>query len=198
MLKPRIIIFGVALALFGLVSIRAAELLDPLLLLKEIESKGPDFVYKNILIKEKWLAFVKNVESGKKPWLQVAAAIHPATDGGPSEALTLAAGVALIHSPKEVLLVAGPELGIEGVCGFPDMGNPQYDTQKKTVSYLDARIKTVSKLSQPEIGQVRDQCLKFLEKTKSEVLSPKGPFSSYSGSNTTLNLTRGTSAPLAG
>lgn len=169
---------GTALAIFGSVAAYADEPLDPVVLLQRIKTMGADAVYNKELTGAKWTAFLKEVETGKKPWLEVAAAISSATDAGPSEMLFLSAGIALARSPREVLLITVPKMPIEGVCGYPDMTDAKTDTQQEVVAYLDARIKAVSKLAGSDIETLRAQCLQVLESTKREVQSPKGPFSS--------------------
>ena len=118
--------------------------------------------------------------------LEVAVKIKPATDAGYSEMLHLASGVALAVAPKEVLLRTIPALPTDGVCGFPDMSDPRYNTKKKTLNYLDSRIKAVSGLSETKLESVKMECLKILKKTRLEILSPMGPFSNNSGSNKKL------------
>lgn len=150
--------------------------LEPAALLQKINEKGPKPVLEE-LRGEKWRTVLKNIETGKKPWLEVATALHRATDGGFSTMLSLAAGVALAHSPQDVLLVTGAELSIEGVCGYPDMADARTNTQQKVVAYLDTRISAVNKLVGSEVVSLRNQCLQTLENTKREVMSPSGPFS---------------------
>lgn len=159
---------------------------DPASILTEIKEKGAKSVFGELKDGGGWLEVLNGIESGAKPWLDVAVKIHPATDAGPSEMLHLAAGVALAKNPADVLLLAIPTLPIEGVCGFSDMSDPRYDTKEKTLLYLNERIKNVRSLNQPGIAGVRDKCLDVLEKTKSEIVSPTGPFSGKSGSNNAL------------
>ncbi len=155
----------------------ANKSLDPVALLQKIKTAGPSAVYKNDFTEKKWSALLKKIESGERLWLEVATAIYPATDGGSATELTLAAATALARNPRDVLLLIVPRMSIEGVCGFPDLSDSKTDTQQKAVAYLDARIKAVSKLTGADIAAMRTQCLKKLENTKREVLSPKGPFS---------------------
>jgi hypothetical protein len=160
---------------FGLVN--ANQSLDPVVLLQKIKTTGPDAVYKQDLTGVKWITLLKKIENGGRSWLEVAAAIYPATDGGSAYELTLAAGIALARNPRDVLLLTVPRMSIEGVCGFPDMADPKTDTQQKVVAYLDARINAVNRLTEPDVAALRMQCLRTLENTKRQVLSPKGPFS---------------------
>lgn len=163
--------------------------IDPAPILEEIKERGAQLVFNELWKNGAYGKVLKGIESGDDLWLDVAVEIQPATDAGPSEMLDLAAGVALVKAPAEVLLRAVPALSIEGVCGFPDMSDPRYDTKEKTLSYLDERIRAVTLLRQPSVKVAQEKCLKILKEKKSEILSPTGPFSSNSGSNTALHLT---------
>lgn len=157
--------------------VHANEPLNPVALLQKIKTTGPDAVYKKDLTGELWITLLKKIETGERSWLEVAAAIYPATDGGSAYELTLAAAVALARNPRDVLLLTASRMSTEGVCGFPDMADAKTDTQQKVVAYLDARINAVNMLTGPDVAALRMQCLQTLENTKREVLSPKGPFS---------------------
>ena len=150
---------------------------NPIELLQEIKAKGPDLVFKTTLAGQKWLAFLKKVESGQKPWLEVAAAIYPATDAGPAEDLTNALGIALLHAPEDVLVITASVVGVEGICGYPNLGLSNTDTQKKVVAYLDARVRVVGKIKNLDVAAQKARCIESLQKTKTEVLSPNGPLS---------------------
>jgi len=168
---------GAVLVTAGSGFVHANELLDPVALLNKIKTTGADAVYKKDLTGERWITLLRKIENGEKSWLEVAAAIYPATDGGSAHELNLAAGIALAHNPRDVLLLTVPRMPIEGVCGFPDMADTKTSTQQKVVAYLDARINAVSKLTGPDMKVLGKQCFQILESTKREALSPKGPFS---------------------
>jgi hypothetical protein len=165
------------LAAFAGKALKASEVM------KQIQERGAEQAAKELWSSGHWDELLEKIEAGEKRWLEVAKALRPGTDSGPSEMLHLAAGVALVHSPREVLLLLGHAMSLEAVCGYPDMTNNRYKTQKQTVQYLDARIEAVKKLSGSDITSLKDQCLVHLNKTKAEVLSPRGPFSEISGSN---------------
>ena len=150
---------------------------SPAQLLQEINAKGPDVVFKTTLSGQNWLAFLKTVETGQKPWLEVAAAVYPATDAGPAEDLTNALGIALLHAPEDVLVITASVVGVEGICGYPNLGLSNTDTQKKVVAYLDARVRVVGKIKNLDVAAQKARCIESLQKTKTEVLSPNGPLS---------------------
>ena len=168
-------------------AVLAANSLDASVILKKIQERGPRHSAKELWdSSSRWVELIKNVESGKKQWLEVAKALRPGTDAGASEMLGLATGVALLRSPREVLLLLAPVMGIDAICGFPDTSDDRYKTQKLTLQYLDARISTVKSLVGAEIAGLKDQCLEQLNRTKAQVLSPSGPFSANSGSNPSI------------
>jgi hypothetical protein len=183
---------SVALLPFVPLAAFAGKALESSAVMKQIQERGAEQTARELWSSGRWNELIEKIETGEKRWLEVAKALRPGTDAGASEMLHLAAGVALVRSPREVLLLLGPGMSLEAVCGFPDMADNRYKTQKQTVQYLDARIEAVKKLSGPDIASLRDQCLVHLNNTKTEVLSPRGPFSGISGSNYWLVPTPGT------
>ncbi len=171
---------GIALALLGSDIAYAGEPLDPVMLLQRIKTKGAETVYNKELTGATWLAFLKKVETGERLWLEVAVAIYPATDGGPAEALTLAAGEALVRAPHEVLLLVSPKMGIEGVCDYSEMtmGYRKVNTRQQVVADIDTRINAVRRLSGSDVVPLQSKCLKILENAKREMLGPNGSFPS--------------------
>ena len=155
----------------------SAEIMNPNMLLKEVDRNGPESVYNDKLTGEQWIHFVNMVETGENGWVKLAAAIYPATDAGTSEMLTLALGTALERAPKSVLSVVKGGLNVDGICGYPDMSDNRTDEKQEVVDYLDKRIGAVKLLSGKELDAVRMQCLESLEATKREVIGPSGPFS---------------------
>lgn len=154
----------------------ATTSLDPVALLKKIENEGPKSVFDE-LNSEKWGDVIKGVETGSRPWLKVAVALHQVADAGFSEMLSLATAVALKNAPRDVLLISAQEFSIEGICSYPDMTDIRTNSQQKVVTYLNARIKAVTKLAGADVAPLRDQCLQSLEKTKEDIMSPDNPFS---------------------
>jgi hypothetical protein len=99
-----------------------------------------------------------------------------AVSAGRQEMLTSAAGVALLHQPRRVLLEVAPVLGLEGICSAPDIDDPRWSTQQKLVKNLDARIASVSRLNGADVASARDLCLKSLNEARALMLSPNGPY----------------------
>ena len=175
---PVIIIVMLGVMVLGSSFACASKNPDPVLLLQEIETKGAEYVYSNELTGLEWLAFLKRVETGEKTWLKVANAIYPATDGGPAEDLTMAVGEALVHSPHDVLLIAAPGIGVEGICDYSEMtmGFKNRDTRQQVLADIDARINAVRGLVDSDVASLQSKCIAILENAKREMLGPYGPF----------------------
>jgi hypothetical protein len=148
---------------------------DPVAFLQRIQKDGAKAVVAQ-LNSAQWTAVLEGIESGRRDWLEVAVALHSATDAGPSEMLALAAGVALRRAPADVLDVVASELSVEGVCGLPDLTDPRTDTQVKATNFLDARLKAVRAATKLEKPALREQCIRSLEMARRDVAGPNGPF----------------------
>jgi hypothetical protein len=150
--------------------------LKPLALLEQLDREGPASVAKRLSEKQ-WAIVIKNIETGRRPWIEIAKRLHTVSDAGTSEMLSLATGVALVHAPRDVLAIASVELTVAGVCGLPDMTDARTDTQRKVVAYLDARLKSVRGVKGKDTGSLRLQCLQALTNARDLTVSPTGPFS---------------------
>ena len=146
-------------------------------ILLNIQVHGAEYVYQQYESQDEWNTVLGQIETGDKDWLKVAVAFYQVSDAGPADMLIYATGVALVNSQYYVLAVAAPVMSIEGVCGYPDMADPRFDTKEQTIAYLDARIDVVSNLNPKDISDRKEQCLEMLHKTRKEVSGPKGPFS---------------------
>jgi hypothetical protein len=144
-------------------------------LLAQIKERGPEAVFSK-LWPEKWGQLERGIETGATEWLEVSVAIHPATDAGSSEMLFLSGGVALANAPQAVLRIMVPAHPIEGICGYPDMGDEHTDTREEVLAYLRTRITAVSEIADADMTLKRDKCLAILRATVEEVSGPDGPF----------------------
>ena len=134
------LIFSVLLTRYGYAE--DAQLngdLEPVTMMKRINGEGQARVISG-LNDAQWADLVKGVESGNRSWLTVASRLHSAADAGASESLTLAAGVALVLAPADVLSILIPEMPVKAVCGLPDLTDPRTDTLTKTIGYLNDRL----------------------------------------------------------
>ena len=154
---------------------KASEQLDAKKVLQDIEEKGATTVFGTELTGKKWLTLLSNVETGKNVWLKVAVAIYPATDAGPAEDLTLAVSEALLHSPREVLLIAAPIMGINGICDYSEMtmAHRKIQTIQQATLDIDARLNVLRNIGGSDIAEQRKQCLAILEEARHEIQSGK-------------------------
>jgi hypothetical protein len=149
---------------------------DPKQLLRQINAKGAKAVL-DTLRRDQWSPILQRIETGDTAWLDVAVALDGTADADLAGSLTLAVGVALAKAPRKVLGILGGAMPVDAVCGFPDLGDPRTNTQKKVVHYLTARANAVRKLSSAPDPQVRTDCLAVLDRRLRDVTGPDGPFS---------------------
>jgi len=157
-----------------LASAATADTMTAASMLSDIKARGARAVFKSIENTPRWDEVLTHVESGERQWLKVAVMLYSATDAGDSEMLTLAAGVALLRRPRDVLIYAAPTLGIQFVCGQPVEGDPGVETPTKLLAYLDARIAAVSRLTGVDVAAARTSCLKYLTEARSQAASSNG------------------------
>lgn len=150
----------------------AQTTLDPDTILADIKSKGAAVVFDKELVGPKWTYFLHQVETGHRKWLQVAAEIYQATDGGPAEDLGSAPGEALRHHAEDVLTIAVPKIPIDAICEFSEatVGYKGYTTLKAALADIDGRIGSVKMISNPAITDRKMECLKILEISRSEII----------------------------
>jgi hypothetical protein len=158
-------------------SASAADAVTPATVIADINARGAYEVVKDIFEKPEWGELLDHIETGQRQWLEVAVKLYAGTDAGSTEMLTSAVGVALLHQPRQVLLKVAPVLGMELICSSPDIDDPRWSTQEKTVANLDARIASVSNLRGADVTSARDSCLKYLREARAILLSPNGPYS---------------------
>jgi hypothetical protein len=116
-----------------------------------------------------WLWIMNKISSGEDKWLHVAVALWPGTDGAATETLFLALGEALVKAPKKVLTLFSDDFSIKGICSFPDVNDPRFDTKSENLKELEKRRKSLLSISDRKIESAQEQCLKCLEKSRREV-----------------------------
>jgi hypothetical protein len=168
--------FGLILFALGVSTAGESNAIAPTVLLQKLQGDHAQSVVQR-LNDAQWSFILKHIESGEKTWLDVAESLHERTDAGQSEMLSLAVGIALLENPSGALGTTVAGLPIEGVCGYPDMTDARTDSQAKVVAYLDARIQTLAKVTTKKGTEQRNKCVQILEATRTDVLSPNGPFS---------------------
>ena len=115
-----------------------------------------------------WDRVLLQIATGKRPWLDVAAEFAPFTDGFMSETLEMAIQEALPRNPEAVLgLVASGTFSLRGACGMYGFGQIE---DKRAISSLlglvELRQQAVSKVSRPNLAEVRSGCLNELKKLR--------------------------------
>jgi hypothetical protein len=149
--------------------------IEPAALLQKLEGSDAQHMVEKLNDRQ-WNVILENIETGEKPWLDVAVSLHRRTDAGQSEMVTLAVGNALVKNPDGILRTAIGEMSVESVCGYPDMSDHRTDSQGKVVAYLDARIQALRKVDAKEVSGRREKCLETLQTVRRQVMSPSGPF----------------------
>ena len=110
---------------------------------------------------ERWNRILANIGRGDRKWLEVAAALHPGTDAGASEALDEALFLALKHAPVTVLrLLKEGRFETKAVCSS-NIGTDYPADQSRR--FISDRIKILKGISDAETLSVRDQCLAGLQ-----------------------------------
>jgi hypothetical protein len=171
-----VVAYGLLLA-FTAVYAHAGTALNATSMSADIEKRGAGTVFAELSQGERWDEFIRKVETGQTPWLQIVVQLRPASDQAAATLLTVAAGVALARAPRQVLSVVVPTLPVEEICGLPDVSDLRFDTKAKAIQYVDVRIAAVAELSQPSISDLKSACLKALKEARQVIAGPSGPFS---------------------
>ena len=129
-------------------------------------SKTLQRLYRN---HDKWDEFLSRVANGDRESLVVAIQLYEVSDGGSAEQIELAAGEALEHQPRVVFEIAGPVIGIEAICGGPDVDDERYDSYERSMAAIERRIGMVSAVADPRFASARDQCVHELQTSKSGI-----------------------------
>jgi hypothetical protein len=137
-------------------SVRARDLLG------DIKIHGAKFVVEKLWDRNRqWDAVMAKIATGKKDWLDVAAALRPGTDAGASETLDEALFLALASAPVGVLkLLDGHPFDTDFVCSS-NIGT-DYPPQK-SLRFVRDRIEVLRGVSDADLQAVRTHCLKNLK-----------------------------------
>lgn len=132
---------------------------DPYSILNSIEKHGASYVVsKEINNWETWDKILKNIESCKKIWIEVAIAIKPGTDAGYSETLSDTLAFALPNAPENILPIIGDDFKIQDVCGFPFI--EPTDTFLK--EHHKKSLKALARVYDPKLEKRKNACIKTL------------------------------------
>jgi hypothetical protein len=141
--------------------------LKPESLLQEIKSKGAGaVVFKLYDDSNTWNYILKKIATGDRSWLGIAVALHPGSDAGSSEMLTLAVGEALEHNPLNVFQIAPKDYQLSFICSGPDVDDNRYDSYELSMKAINLRIKKVAAIKEPSLMNMSKECISFLEESK--------------------------------
>ena len=118
-----------------------------------------------------WDEVMAKIATGKKEWLDVAAALRPGTDGGASQTLDEAVFLALQSAPVAVLkLLDGNPFDTDSVCSS-NIGTDY--SPEKSIRFVRDRIIVLHRLSDPDLQAVRTHCLNSLRAALKELADSK-------------------------
>lgn len=100
---------------------------DPKTTIDEINRRGAHEIVSELYSHpNEWNEVLRKIASGDKSWLRVAVALHPGSDAGSNEMLTLSVGEALEKAPENVFKIALKEFSLNSICGAPDTDDDRY------------------------------------------------------------------------
>jgi len=144
--------------------------MNPKALLYNISTQGAKTVAIRLYADPKsWDYVLHQIATGKESWLKVAVALHPGTDAGSREMLSLAVGEALESSPENVFRIALPEYQMVYICDGPDVDDARYDSYELSMKAIKRRQDRVAAISDPALMTIGKKCLQELERSKSEI-----------------------------
>jgi hypothetical protein len=158
---------ALAIVLFCPVLAQPQSALTPEDVLRWIAESGARSVVANLYEDySRWRELLLNIGMGDAAWLRVAVALRPGSDAGTTDMLDLAVGEALEHQPRSVLEIAVPALGIECVCGGPDVDDERYDSYELSINAIEVRKRMLGAVSDAHLATARDRCIAALEEAK--------------------------------
>jgi hypothetical protein len=141
--------------------------LKPETLLQEIKAKGAGAVVSKLYGDSNvWHSIMKKIATGERSWLEIAVALHPGSDAGSSEMLTLAVGEALEHNPINVFQIAPKSFQLSFICGGPDVDDHRYDSYELTMKTINRRIRKVTAIKDQALMNTSKECMRYLEESK--------------------------------
>ena len=143
---------------------------NPKAILDEISKRGARTIVSELYDHPtEWNFVLQHIATGTKTWLKVAVVLHPDSDAGASEMLTLAVGEAIEIAPENVLRTALKEFQLQSICSGPDVDDARYNSYKLAITAIDRRQKRISAITDPKLKNVSNKCIQLLEESKSEV-----------------------------
>jgi hypothetical protein len=148
-----------------------------------VEREGAQTVLQTIYAdNDQWAHLLASIATGRREWLLIAVALHPASDAGSSEQLTLAVGEALEHRPENVLTVAISTYPLDVVCDVPETDDPRFDSLSRALATLNRRQAMLRTVTAPAVRMPRDKCIEQLDAAKAEIAKYYGDQTKYEAS----------------
>jgi hypothetical protein len=140
---------------FGGQSVSAADIA------KEIRAKGANATLRSLVASpSRWAAALERISKGDPRWLEIAASLYPASDGGSADELQLAVADALEHRPADVLRVLGRPFGVEVVCGNEESIGREFN---EALAIIARRRATLVAVGDESLRQEKESCLAALD-----------------------------------
>lgn len=142
----------------------------PKTIIDEVSKRGSRMIVSELYDHPtKWNFVLRHIATGNKMWLRVAVSLHPGSDAGASEMLTLAVGEALEKAPVNVFSVALPTLQLESICSGPDIDDVRYNSYDLSIKAIEKRQERISAITEPKFKDVSTKCIQLLEESKSDI-----------------------------
>jgi hypothetical protein len=134
--------------------------------LKQIAQRGPGPVVRELYERDSdWDRVLDAITSGDRKWLKVAARLRTASDAGISDMLDYAIADAIEKAPELVLKM--------GYCG-ERLYESSLTSFAEAMDDINRKIKALSKVKRRDLIKKRDDCIKSLRQSMTEVRKDYG------------------------
>ena len=154
----------------GNTTITANYYTDAKALIDQVNSRRARQIVSELYSQPKaWDSLLRNIATGADSWLRVAVALHPGSDAGASEMLTLSVGEALENAPENVFRIAIDEFRLDSICTAPDVDDVRYNSFELAMNGIKKRQNRIAAISDPTLKNKSKKCIQFLEESKKGV-----------------------------
>ena len=162
--------FFISLLALGSERISADTRLIPKAIMQDIQLKGARAVVSQLYEHpQTWRLILADIATGDQSWLEVAVALHPGSDAGSSEMLTLAVGAALENNPANVFQTALKAFQLKSICSGPDVDDPKYGSYELSMKAINQRIGKVNSIKDKSSAAISKACVQHLEESKNGI-----------------------------
>ena len=143
---------------------------NPKLIIAEASERGAGTVVAELYSNStEWAFLLRQIATGTEAWLKVAVALHPGSDAGASQMLTLSVGEALENAPANVFKIALGEFQLNLICGAPDLDDTRYGSYELAMEAIKKRQMRISNVTDSRLGAVCSECIQILDKAKHDI-----------------------------